>query len=70
MICPKCKGKVRVEYCLPDTDKVVRKRKCCKCGHVFYTSETESAAAHYTYNTLMNEKLKKRAELKKGGVKK
>lgn len=52
MTCPKCKGKTVVICTENERSSVVRKRRCCKCGYVFYTKETESAEAHETFKTL------------------
>ena len=65
MTCPICEGKVRVVYSLSDVDSVIRKRQCCECGHMFYTSEIEDPAAHGIYKALVNDRDKRK---RKGGV--
>lgn len=52
MKCPKCNGKTVVICTENEKNSVVRKRRCCKCRHVFYTKENESAEAHETFKTL------------------
>lgn len=58
MKCPKCKGDVKVEYTLSDTEGVYRKRRCIKCGHVFYTSEVEDSAD--MFKSLLRQQNKRR----------
>lgn len=43
MVCPKCNGKVTVIDTVQDTDnnEIYRKRKCCNCEYIFYTTEFE-----------------------------
>ena len=43
MVCPKCKGNVKVMDVVhnPDTNEILRKRKCTVCGKKFYTVEFE-----------------------------
>lgn len=42
MICPNCGGQTKVPMTMPNDASVQRQRKCKRCGHVFYTSETIS----------------------------
>jgi transcriptional regulator NrdR family protein len=67
-----CEGKVRVAYSLSDVDSVIRKRQCCKCGHIFYTSEVEDDKAKYLFKQLQYEKEKRHKiqKFKKGLVNK
>lgn len=58
MKCPQCKGDVKVEYTLSDTEGVYRKRRCLKCGHTFYTSEVEDSAE--VYKNLLRQQSKQR----------
>ena len=53
MNCPVCKGKVKVAYCLSDNDSVIRKRECCECGHIFYTSEFIDGDANDLFHDLL-----------------
>jgi predicted Zn finger-like uncharacterized protein len=42
--CPECSSKVYVVDSVNTPDnKILRKRKCVLCGHIFYTSESEAA---------------------------
>ena len=41
MKCPKCYSNTKVMDSRSLNDKRVRFRKCERCGHMFYTSETE-----------------------------
>ena len=70
MNCPMCEGKTRVTYSIPDVDSVIRKRECCECGHIFYTSELEDAGAKRICNKLICEVMKKRNARKRAQKKK
>ena len=52
MKCPKCKGQTGVICTENEANAVLRKRRCYKCQHVFYTKEAESAEAHETFKSL------------------
>lgn len=63
MTCPVCGGKSAVVDSRADCESVQRKRKCRKCGHVFYTSERESDGAEfkqvkYEYHHMYDMKLR------------
>ena len=65
MVCPKCGGKVRVAYCLPNETSVLRKRNCNNCGYTFCTTESIQKTSRFEYDELMrvrslNEYTKKR----------
>lgn len=59
MKCPLCKGDVKVVYTLSDAEGVYRKRRCLKCGHIFYTSEIEDSAD--VYKNLLRQQNKRRS---------
>lgn len=39
MVCPECKGDVKVVDTVTNDECVYRRRKCLSCGHTFYTRE-------------------------------
>lgn len=41
MTCPKCGGSVKVLETthIPDDNEIYRKRQCCECNFIFYTTE-------------------------------
>lgn len=45
MTCPKCGGKLKVQYSITGAEnEVMRRRKCPKCGHALFTEEREVEA--------------------------
>ena len=64
MTCPKCGSETSVVYTLTGTNKVCRKRKCKKCSHIMYTTETAAEKSHYDYNVL---EANKRYRRRQGG---
>lgn len=41
MTCPNCSGATTVTDTGTGSDEVIRRRKCKKCGYIFYTVEHE-----------------------------
>lgn len=45
MVCPKCKGKLKVIDSMDvSQNEVYRRKKCLNCGHLLYTCEFEVEA--------------------------
>lgn len=55
MTCPVCGEKTTVVSSRGDVDVIYRKRKCCACGHIFYTEEYETRTAEKDYKELEQE---------------
>lgn len=53
MKCSKCGGTTRVIDSRPNCEAVFRKRKCCDCNTVMYTSEYETDNSEF--NRLVSE---------------
>ena len=52
MKCPMCKGQTGVICTENEANAVIRKRRCYKCQHVFYTKESRSEDAYETFKSL------------------
>ena len=69
MVCPNCGGKTIVAYTIANDTSVVRKRKCVKCNHLFYTTEQQQDTAKYAFAELMRLKSQRAYSEKRVGVK-
>ena len=52
MDCPYCGSATRVIDSRPDTDRVVRRRKCLECERLFFTTESELLTSQEDFNRL------------------
>ena len=66
MVCPKCRGKVKVIRPASSENAVYRIRECVDCGLRFYTSEiiaSNSRIAFYdAHNQYLREKRKRKVK--------
>lgn len=61
MLCVKCVGNTHVTCTAADNINVYRERVCTSCGHRFYTSENENAAAGYKLASIRYNKYGRRS---------
>ena len=59
MKCPICKGDTKVQHCCTDGKIVTRFRKCKKCGHHYYTVESQTENAHDEFHRVDREYISK-----------
>ena len=60
MNCPECGGKVRVMDVVNDCERVIRRRKCKECDHLFFTIEKRDSKARYEFTKLNRVKCKRK----------
>lgn len=71
MTCPMCKGKTAVICTENENTAVLRKRRCYKCGHIFFTKESRSSEAYEEFkvaNKIRNAKYEAAKSKKKNKV--
>lgn len=62
MFCPKCSAKTKVIDSRSCEEEVFRKRKCIKCGYIFYTEEFESDESIEGMRYIWSENTRKRRQ--------
>lgn len=68
MTCPKCGGKTKVLYSIPECGYMFRHRMCTFCGEEMYTTETLHIQSKSDFLRAQNELKRYKYRQKKEGV--
>ena len=65
MNCPVCGKTTTVKRFIKESNQMLRLRGCLDCGHLFYTVETETKEAKFSFRLAEAERSRKHRALRK-----